>query len=170
MAGEALKKLCNIAICAINAVFCRIWKLHYGIIAQNCLLVYSVLSACIKHKNSPPVAGWSDWAAPRKVQWTFWGVSAAREWTIVNIELPYADALRCFNIKAPHQMTGSFCIIVFVQRLIPNAATAGSLNLTRTGDGGISNTHLRCRNDVVVVHANNLQFCINICFHLINQF
>ena len=114
MAGEALKKLCNIAICAINVVFCRIWKLHYGIIAQNCLSVHSVRSACIKTKAPHHMAGWSDWAAPRSVRWTVQGVSAAREWTIVNIELPYADALRCFNIRAPHRMARSSCIIVLL--------------------------------------------------------
>ena len=50
-------------------------------------------------------------------------------------------------------------------KLVPDAPAAGGLDLTGAGDWiiALGNTG---RNDVVVVHANNLQFCINILFHI----
>lgn len=54
--------------------------------------------------------------------------------------------------------------IVALSALVPNAAAVRSLDVARVGYRGA--TYLdRCGNDVAIVCANNLQFCINIFLH-----
>ena len=56
-----------------------------------------------------------------------------------------------------------------LERLVPNAFAAGGLNLSSAIHGARANAKLGSGNNIVVVHANNLQFCFNILFHNHNQ-